>query len=184
MESNKIPQIGCGRCCRKTNDSGVDHYIEVSVELEKPIVSVVLHRFKRVLRYTDECLLNTLHKVWPAYVCNALTSAHWLIWKGAFASIWSQWSKIVDHLKFLYIFCFVQIAYGKLTVIILKQAAHDFLEEKNELPHERALVCDNNWLFNLAFLVDVSNHLNDLNMKLKYKNKLFPVFTKRYLFIS
>lgn len=56
----------------------------------------------------------------------------------------------------------------------LKNTVHNFLEEKNELPEERALLCDNNWLFDLAFLVDVTSHLNDLNLKLQGKNKLFP----------
>lgn len=56
----------------------------------------------------------------------------------------------------------------------LKNTIHDFLEEKNELPEERALLCDNNWLFDLAFLVDVTSHLNDLNLKLQGKSKLFP----------
>ena len=56
----------------------------------------------------------------------------------------------------------------------LKNTVHDFLEEKNELPEERALFCDNNWLFDLAFLVDVTSHLNDLNLRLQGKSKLFP----------
>ena len=28
----------------------------------------------------------------------------------------------------------------------LKNTVHDFLEEKNALPEERTLLCDNNWL--------------------------------------
>jgi len=32
----------------------------------------------------------------------------------------------------------------------LKQAVHDSLED-NKPPEERALSCDNNWLFHLAF---------------------------------
>ena len=56
----------------------------------------------------------------------------------------------------------------------LKKTVHDFLEEKNELPEERALLRDNNWLLDLAFLVDLTSHLNDLNLKLQGKNKLFP----------
>lgn len=56
----------------------------------------------------------------------------------------------------------------------LKNTVHDFLEEKNELLEERALLCDNNWLFDLAFLVDVTSHLNYLNLKLQGKSKLFP----------
>jgi len=35
-------------------------------------------------------------------------------------------------------FCFAQIPY-ELPVMMLKQALHDFLEEKNELPEQRPL---------------------------------------------
>jgi len=55
----------------------------------------------------------------------------------------------------------------------LKQAVHNVLDEQNEPPEERALFCDNNWLFDLAFLVNVNDHLNHLNIKLQGKNKLF-----------
>ena len=35
-------------------------------------------------------------------------------------------------------------------------------------------LCDNNWLFDLAFLVNATNHLNHLNMKLQgAKNNMF-----------
>jgi len=40
----------------------------------------------------------------------------------------------------------------------LKQAGHDVPEEKNETPEERALFCDNSWLFDLEFLVSVADH--------------------------
>lgn len=56
----------------------------------------------------------------------------------------------------------------------LKNTVHDFLKEKNKLPEEGALLWDNNWLFDLAFLVDVTSHLNDLNLRLQGKSKLFP----------
>jgi len=46
-----------------------------------------------------------------------------------------------------------------LSANILKQAGHDLPEEKNEPPQERALFCDNNWLFDLKFLVNVNDHL-------------------------
>ena len=36
------------------------------------------------------------------------------------------------------------------------------------------MLIDNNWLFDFAFLVDITSHLNDLNLKLQGKNKLFP----------
>jgi len=41
----------------------------------------------------------------------------------------------------------------------LKQAGHDVPEEKNEPSDERALFCDNNWLFDLEFLINVNDHL-------------------------
>ena len=51
---------------------------------------------------------------------------------------------------------------------------HDFLEEKDELPKERALLCNENWLLDLAFLVHVLSQANYLNLKLQGKDKLFP----------
>ena len=51
---------------------------------------------------------------------------------------------------------------------------YDFLEEKDELPKERALWCNEQWLLDLAFLVDVINHVNYLNLKQQGKDKLFP----------
>jgi len=42
----------------------------------------------------------------------------------------------------------------------LKEVDHDFLEDKNELPEERAVSCYNNCLIDLAILVDVTSHLN------------------------
>jgi len=76
---------------------------------------------------------------------------------------------------FLSIFCLVQIP-CELSVIILKEAVHDFLEANNELPEVISLLCDNNCLFDLALLDDVNNHLNHLYMKLQDMNKLFPNF--------
>ena len=32
-----------------------------------------------------------------------------------------------------------------------KNIVHDFLEDKNRLPEGRDLLCDDNWLFDLAF---------------------------------
>jgi len=42
----------------------------------------------------------------------------------------------------------------------LKLIVHDFLEEKDELPKERALLCNENWLLDLAFLVHVLSQVN------------------------
>ena len=58
----------------------------------------------------------------------------------------------------------------------LKITVHDYLELKNELPEERALLCDNNWLSDLVFSVDVTSHINELSFKWQGKNKLFPSF--------
>jgi len=58
----------------------------------------------------------------------------------------------------------------------LKHIVHDFLEEKDELPKERALLCNENWLLDLAFLVDVTSHVNYLNLKLQSKDQMFPSF--------
>jgi len=55
----------------------------------------------------------------------------------------------------------------------LKQAGLEVPEEKNEPPEERALFCDNNWPFDLEFLVNVHDHLNHLNIELHGKSKLF-----------
>jgi len=51
---------------------------------------------------------------------------------------------------------------------------YDFLEEKDELLKERALLCNEQWFLDLAFLVDVINHVNYLNLKQQGKDKLFP----------
>ena len=55
----------------------------------------------------------------------------------------------------------------------LKHIVHDFLE-KNELPKERVLLCNENWLLDLAFLVDITSHLNHFNLTLRGKDQLFP----------
>lgn len=55
----------------------------------------------------------------------------------------------------------------------LNNSVDNFLEEKSELHEERAVSRYNNWLFNLAFLVDVTSHLEDINLKLQGKNKTF-----------
>jgi len=65
---------------------------------------------------------------------------------------------MVANLNILSAFCFVQIP-CELSVSILKQAGHDVPEEKNEPSEQRALFCDNNWLFHLEFLVNVNDHL-------------------------
>jgi len=61
-------------------------------------------------------------------------------------------------------FCFVLILY-ELPIITLTQIFYASLEEKNELLEERALSCDGNWITDLAFLCDITNYLNHLNMK-------------------
>jgi len=58
----------------------------------------------------------------------------------------------------------------------VKHIVHDFLEEKDELPKKRTLLCSENWLLDLAFLVDVTSHVSYLNLKLQGKDKLFPSF--------
>ena len=42
------------------------------------------------------------------------------------------------------------------------------------MPEERALLCNESWLLDLAFLVDITSHLNNLNLKLQGKDQLFP----------
>ena len=39
---------------------------------------------------------------------------------------------------------------------------------------ERALFCNESWLLDLAFLVDITSHLNNLNLKLQGSDQLFP----------
>jgi len=46
--------------------------------------------------------------------------------------------------------------------------------KRNEPPETRALLCDNNWLTDLEFLLNVTGHLNHLNIKLQGKTKPFP----------
>jgi len=56
----------------------------------------------------------------------------------------------------------------------LRHIVHDFLEKKDELPKEKTLLCNEIWLLDLAFLVDVTSHVNYLNLKMQGKDKLFP----------
>lgn len=56
---------------------------------------------------------------------------------------------------------------------VLKDSILQFLKEINELPQERACLESDQWLNDLAFLVDIINHLNALNLKLQGSNKLF-----------
>ena len=55
----------------------------------------------------------------------------------------------------------------------LKTSILEFLTEINELPTEREYLTNNEWLNDLAFLVDITSHLNNLNLKLQGSNKLF-----------
>ena len=55
----------------------------------------------------------------------------------------------------------------------LKDSVHQFLTEINELSEERKYLLDDEWLNDLAFLVDITSHLNDLNVKLQGSSKLF-----------
>lgn len=47
-----------------------------------------------------------------------------------------------------------------------KNAVYNCSDEENELPDETTLLFVNSWLFDRAFLVDITSHLNDLNSKL------------------
>ena len=55
----------------------------------------------------------------------------------------------------------------------LKDSVHQFLTEINELSEERKYLLDDEWLNDLDFLVDITSHLNDLNVKLQGGSKLF-----------
>ena len=48
-----------------------------------------------------------------------------------------------------------------------------FLREIDELPKERECLKDNEWLNNLAFLVDITNHFNVLHTILQSSDTLF-----------
>ena len=55
----------------------------------------------------------------------------------------------------------------------MKQSGHDVPEEKTSHLRKELFFCDNNWLFDLEFLVNVDDLLNHLNIELQGKNKLF-----------
>ena len=57
----------------------------------------------------------------------------------------------------------------------LKNVVGDFLEEKDELPEIRSLLC------NKKCLLDVTIHLNDLNSRLQGKDKLFPSLVEQVI---
>ena len=56
----------------------------------------------------------------------------------------------------------------------LKMADHNFLAKKNELSEVKSLLCDDNSLFDLAFLVNVTVHLTVLRLTLRAKSQLLP----------
>jgi len=58
----------------------------------------------------------------------------------------------------------------------LKHIVHDFLEEKDDLPKERALLCNENWLLDLGFLTDVTSYVNYSASLPVCNDKSFQVF--------
>ena len=64
----------------------------------------------------------------------------------------------------------------------IKNVVADFLEEKDELPEIRSLLCNEKWLLDFAFLLDVTIHLNDLNSRLQGKDKLFPSLEENFMY--
>lgn len=56
----------------------------------------------------------------------------------------------------------------------LREQVIEFLEEKGALPLETDLLKNTSWLCDLAFLVDVTNYLNILNLKLQGKDCTLP----------
>ena len=55
----------------------------------------------------------------------------------------------------------------------LKNSVCLFLSEIDEFPTERECLQNDDWLNDLAFLVDITSHLNSLNARLQGKDKLF-----------
>jgi len=108
---------------------------------------------------------NLLKQRWPTYGMRQIWRIGWFEVVHCIPVIVVNYRNIVNLSNVLTDFCFVQIPF-ELPVIILKQAVHDFLKDKNELIKERYLLCDNKWLFDLTFIGDVTNHLNHLNMAL------------------
>lgn len=56
----------------------------------------------------------------------------------------------------------------------LREQVLEFLEDKGALPLETDLLKNTSWLSDLAFLVDVTNYLNILNLKLQGKDCSLP----------
>lgn len=56
---------------------------------------------------------------------------------------------------------------------LLKDSVYQFLAEIDELSVEREFLVNSEWLNDLAFLVDITDHLNALNLKLQGSSKLF-----------
>lgn len=63
----------------------------------------------------------------------------------------------------------------------LREQVLKFLEEKGALPLETDLLKNKSWLSDLAFLVDITNYLNLLNLKLQGKDCSLPAM---FTFIS
>ena len=55
----------------------------------------------------------------------------------------------------------------------LKNGVLEFLTEIDELPAVRGFLADGDWQNDLAFSVDITAHLNALNVQLQGSNKLF-----------
>uniref|UniRef100_A0A8D8S7P5 General transcription factor II-I repeat domain-containing protein 2 n=2 Tax=Cacopsylla melanoneura TaxID=428564 RepID=A0A8D8S7P5_9HEMI len=58
--------------------------------------------------------------------------------------------------------------------LLLKDQVLMFLQEKEALPAETDLLKNESWLCDLAFLVDVTDYLNKLNVKLQGKDSSLP----------
>lgn len=73
----------------------------------------------------------------------------------------------------LQLYCIVRwLSKGKMLkhFFNLRQQVIEFLQEKGALPSETDFLKYPSWLSDLAFLVDVTNYLNILNLKLQWKD--------------
>ncbi|CAI6377025.1 unnamed protein product [Macrosiphum euphorbiae] len=84
----------------------------------------------------------------------------------------------INELGELHLYCAVRwLSKGEMLkhFFLLRREVLQFLVEKQAMPDERDLLESESWLCDLAFLIDITQHLNILNRKLQGKDCSLPI---------